>query len=394
MERNHHSFKKSNSSSSQSIPLKTILFSLLLVCGMFLAVVVLLEIVLERKKPLEFPFHNVLYPYVEFRPPAKASWDSDKPSPSSRTGEYAIEYTNEDSLRIPSPDYVLHKEKPASQVRIAIVGGSTVRIGTRFEVTLPGALKKILLSRHSGSNIEVINAGIISAISRQELIFLITTLVDHDIDILITYDGINDSGQMLYYERRPNFPYNYRVIEKAWDQYVGGMKGPLWKQILSRSTILARIWPKKFSQSAFLYRVSAAELLNKPDLRQVYAHAYIDNWDKIRRVCAAYGIRAFFVLQPTSLYDLFSNETEKDNPSYREELYANYLVYEDFRKVVQQFAKTHKKVGVLDLSSLLSADAFLDGAHVYDDINDIIVERLADFIANDVVQISKRLKQG
>jgi hypothetical protein len=130
-----------------------------------------------------------------------------------------------------------------------MIGGSTVRIGTRFDVTLPGALKRTLQARYPGADMEVINGGIISAISRQELIFLLTTLVDYALDILLVYDGINDSGQMLYYEKRPNFPYNYRVIEEAWTQYVTGRREPLWRLALHRSAILQSLWPKKFGDT-------------------------------------------------------------------------------------------------------------------------------------------------
>lgn len=90
-----------------------VLFSGTLAFGTFVVAVVALEVFFASKKPLEFPFHNILYPYVEFRPPSNITWHSDRPSPSSRTGEFAVEYTNRDALRIPSPDYTLDREKPA-----------------------------------------------------------------------------------------------------------------------------------------------------------------------------------------------------------------------------------------------------------------------------------------
>ena len=113
-------------------------------------------------------------------------------------------------------------------------------------------------------NIEVINGGIISAISRQELIFLITTLVDYDLDILITYDGINDTGQMLYYEARPDFPYNYRIMEEAWSHYVEGKKYSLWKALFNRSSILSMIWPERFGNTNILNKVEPATLKRYP----------------------------------------------------------------------------------------------------------------------------------
>jgi lysophospholipase L1-like esterase len=277
-----------------------------------------------------------------------------------------------------------------------MIGGSTVRIGTRFEVTLPGALKRVLQAQYPESDIEVLNGGIISAISRQELIFLTTTLVDYDLDILIIYDGINDSGQMLYYERRPNFPYNYRMIEEAWTQYVTGRRSPLWRQILSRSAILKSIWPENFGDTNILDRVTATELIEEPALRQAYTAAHRHNWEKIRRVCAAYSIRPFFVLQPTSLYALFPDGIKKQNQStpLHDKLYANYVIYEELRQTTRKFSEMQPELGVLDLSSFLPAEAFFDGAHVYDDVNDLIARKLADFIVDDINIMQQQIKQG
>ena len=350
-----------------------------------------IESVLPAMKPPEIPFHNVLYPYVEFRGPANAVWRSPERTPSSRNQEFAVEFTNGDSLRIESASYKLDKKKPASQIRIAILGGSTVRIGTRFDVTLPGALKRTLNSRYPGRDIEVINGGIISAISRQELVFLVTTLIDYEPDILIVYDGINDTGQMLYYEKRPNFPYNYKVMEEAWKQYVAGYKEPLWRQALNRSNILARLWPQHFGATQILETIPAKLLAEDAALRRTYAEVHADNWDKIARVCSAYGIRPVFILQPTSLYPVFPKGVMGDDQStpLNQTLYANYLVYEDFHNSVHKFAQDHPGLDVVDMSSALPADAFYDGAHVYDEVNDVIANRLAETLAPSIEHIQQ-----
>jgi hypothetical protein len=123
-----------------------------------------------------------------------------------------------------------------------------------------------------------------------------------------------------------------------------------------------------------------------PIWRRIYADAHADNWERIRRVCTAYSIRPFFVLQPTSLDALFPNGLRKDDRSLplQANLYANYLVYEELRKTAQAFSEAHPELGVLDLSSFLPSKAFFDGAHVYDDVNDHVAGKLADFIANDI----------
>jgi hypothetical protein len=127
--------------------------------------------------------------------------------------------------------------------------------------------------RHSAADIEVINGGIISAISRQELVFLLTTLADYHLDFLVVYDGLNDSGQMLYYERRPNFPHNYRVVEQAWHEYVSSKKVPLWREMLNRRAILRAWSPETFGPASVLDRVTAHDLIQDPAMRRIYAEA-------------------------------------------------------------------------------------------------------------------------
>ena len=372
------------------------LITFVITLTIIISAILVTESILDERNPPAIPFHNTLYPYVVFRPPSNTEWQSDEPSPSSRTGEIAIEYSNKDGLRVESSDYQLTPEKPKGQFRIVVIGGSTVRIGTRFDVTLPGALKRILNRRFPQSDIEVINAGITSAISRQELIYLITTLVDYEPDMLIVYDGINDSGQMLYYERRPDFPYNFSVMERAWAQYATAKTESVWQHIVSRSAILSNFLGKTGTQGDLLNPVSAKVLINDKALRTSYAKAHIDNWEKIRRVCAAYGIQPYFVLQPTSLYGLFPEGKKQrtlPTPVY-DNLHANYLVYEEFRKTAAEFSKRYPDTGTLDLSSMLPTDAFYDGAHIYDDVNDIVAARLAGLIESQITeQLRNKYKQ-
>ena len=351
-----------------------------LVLFVAVAIIVILEFTLESRKPPEIPFYNVIYPYVEFRPHPNVAWHSTGPSPSSRSGDVAKSYTNQDSLRIPALDYRLDSTKPAGQIRIAMVGGSTVHAATTYEDTLPGALKHVLRAQNPGVDIEVINAGITSSISRQALVHLITALVDYNLDLLVVYDGINDSGQMLHYEERPNFPYNYRVKELAWEQYVSGKRDPIWKEILRRSAIVNRFWPTMFGESPILKKADVGSLIKHPRLRQTYAEAYVNNWEKIRRVCLAYHIIPMFVLQPTSLYATVTADTSPEDMmnSPKAVRYANYLVYEEMRKKTKAFSDSNQDIDVLDLSSLLPLEAYYDGAHVYDDINIQIAETLAN----------------
>ena len=348
----------------------------------FVAMVAVGEWLLVRKRPLDIPVNNEPYPYVMFRAPSGSTWRSMEPSPSSRTEDYAIEYTTSDGFRADAPGYDLRKAKPDGQVRIAMIGGSTVRYGTTFDDSLAGSLRTRLRENYPDVDFEVINAGITSAIARQELVLLITTVVDYQPDILVVYDGINDSGQMLYYEDRPHFPYNYRATEAAWWEYVQGRSESLWKLLGHRSAILERLFPSRFGKRSVLNPVPADRLINDTGLRRTYADAHADDWEKIWNVATAFDIRPLFVLQPTSLYPEFAAGRLDAQSVPR--LYANYLIYEEMRRSTGAFDTRIAGVRRLDLSDMLPSDAFYVGAHVYDDVNAQIAARIAEFMASDI----------
>ena len=97
------------------------------------------------------------------------------------------------------------------------------------------------------------------------------------------------------------------------------------------------------------------------------------------------------MLQPTSLYAIFPGESR--NPR-KQVLYANYLVYEDMRSNVRQFARTNPNSAVLDLAAFIPRlDAYIDGAHVYDEVNDEIALEIAKAIEPRIRKAMSRLKQ-
>ena len=116
-------------------------------------------------------------------------------------------------------------------MRIAFLGGSLVQLASTFDTTLPGALKILLQRRYPGRDIEVINAGIQSCVSRQSIAQLVFSVVDYHPDIVILYDGGNDIGLPLTYESRPNFPYNFQTMEEAWDLYRQERRAPRFERI-------------------------------------------------------------------------------------------------------------------------------------------------------------------
>jgi len=356
--------------------------------------VLVVELVGDPHVETEFPFYNTLHPYVMFRPPAECTWRPEEPSASSRYRRCPVAYTNNHGFRIASPTAGPVLPKPPGTIRVAVLGGSTVHGGTEYLDSLPGALQWAIDQRFPDLHVEVISAGIVSAISRQELIYLITTVVDYDIDVLVVYDGVNDSGQMLYYEHRMNYPYNFSVMENAWKQYVESQRGSLWRYLLSHSVVMSRLFPDAFGYAYHANSLDARRLIEEPDLIEKYTAAYIDNWEKIRRICLGYEITPFFILQPTGLYSV--DDAGNANGLSNVNLRANYLVYESFRQAVTEFAARNPGIGVADYADLLpSNEYFHDGCHVFDEINGLIAREIVTLLGPAILaEIAGQDTQG
>src|SRR5260370_24535077 len=119
-----------------------------------------------------------------------------------------------------------------------------------FDTTVAGSLRTLLRKTYPGRDVEVINAGIQSSVSRQSLVQLLLTVVDYHPDIVILYDGGNDLGLPLTYESRPNFPYNFQTMEEAWDLYREQREESLPTLLLHRSHLYLLLKPGKLAPTA------------------------------------------------------------------------------------------------------------------------------------------------
>lgn len=87
------------------------------------------------------------------------------------------------------------KEKPSNVYRIIIVGGSTAfgYGSTSDKTTIAGFLENEFTNEHPDLKVEVINAGTASYASTQEQFLIRNKLLNFDPDLIIVYDGWNDS---------------------------------------------------------------------------------------------------------------------------------------------------------------------------------------------------------
>ena len=248
--------------------------------------------------PPAIPFYNRLYPYVMFRPHENTGFISHDVNLASnimsRNQRVVHHFSNQDGLRVEALDYDLPKRKPPGQWRAAVLGSSAVQLGTTYKDSLPGALRTVLRRHHPGRDIEVINAGIQSAVSRQTIAHLLFTVKDYAPDLVVLYDGFNDLMLPLNYESRPNFPYNFQTLEAAWEQYRNEHQAPLWRVILERSHLYQGL-RARFSSAGEpkpgLYvgpnARSPEEILRDPEWVRRHVTAYLSNWEKLIKLSRA-----------------------------------------------------------------------------------------------------------
>jgi hypothetical protein len=89
----------------------------------------------------------------------------------------------------------ISKEKPENTYRIIMVGGSTTfgSGSTSDKTTIPGFLQKIFDETELKQKVEVINAGLPGATSKEESKYITNYLLEFEPDFLIIYDGWNDA---------------------------------------------------------------------------------------------------------------------------------------------------------------------------------------------------------
>jgi hypothetical protein len=354
------------------------------------------------------PFYNVLYPYVMFRPNESYTYVTQETYAMSHNKSRVFVYTNADGFRVPSAGYKLPKEKPLGQLRIAVLGGSLVELASTFDVTLPGSLKRLLEHQYPGRDIEVINAGIQSCVSRQSLVELLITVVDYHPDIVILYDGGNDIGLPLTYESRPNFPYNFQTMQEAWDLYRNEHRDPLWRIALDRSA-LYRIVQARFSGHqefvptaddpfAGTNRVSAERVISDHNFVQNQIAAYLSNWRKVVELSRAYHFQPVCILTPASAgldpnyaVPRMMESFHLDRATALEWVHAFELLYGEAGRQIDELRGQYPDARFLNLTYFLhpSEKYFWDLAHLYDEANMVVAEKIYSEIRP---QIESRMK--
>jgi len=264
----------------------------------------------------------------------------------------------------------LSKKKPENTLRIFLIGGSVVFNGPSNETTISGYLEDLLKKKfqNKGMNAQAVNAGMTAYISTQELILLITQIVDFDPDIVMVLDGYNDclipfSGQ----DERLGYPYGFKTMEGAWYQTTAILKGmrefSLPSHLLYGSHFLRRINPNwSYSHALAARRMSrpSDESVEKASVASA-AELLTQNWNKMKIVLKGKGIKGLFALQPLP----------KEGGVFTE-------FYDTVEAKIKEKPLDESDYSFVNLRLFLRdrLDLFYDEIHTYDEGNALYAERL------------------
>ncbi|MBU0718905.1 MAG: SGNH/GDSL hydrolase family protein [Planctomycetes bacterium] len=197
----------------------------------------------------------------------------------------------------------LPKAKPADEVRIFFLSSSYGFAGATNDTTIPGFMERQLASRPvaSGRRVRVINASGPSFCLRQSLVLLVTRVLDYSPDVIVVFHGSETLSYATGFERRPGYPFNFRVRERLHDKVAGYVKGPEpLTNLLMRTRLMQRFHPdlgrNAIQEDLSQYNnVIAIDSLEQYD---PYIDTVVEDISKMARLASTFDCRTLVAIPP------------------------------------------------------------------------------------------------
>ena len=201
--------------------------------------------------------------------------------------------------------------KPANELRVFVLGGSTVLMGSPLSNTIPGVIETNL--RAGGlDRARVYNFGVVSFVSAQELSLLVHRLVALEPDLVIAYDGGNDLYEPWFYDPRPGYPFNFFT----WEAALAPIQRPSTRTLadLAEDSALSRFLfdPKERQNRTTLRALRVKVGYRTARWKRNIVEAYTGNVVAMCRVSHANGILFASFFQPTLHYSLNLDAHQKE----------------------------------------------------------------------------------
>jgi hypothetical protein len=276
--------------------------------------------------------------------------------------------------------------KPAGEIRIFFLGGSTVIGGYQVETTIPGVVEA-QLHANGLPQARTYNFGVLSFVSGQELALLVHRLIDLKPDLVIAYDGGNDLYEPWVYDPRPGYPFNFVTEEEAMTALANAEGDAKTLASFARDSALVQAllgttdWFNRMTRR--LDRLRSAVNYGTPQWKEAVANAYARNLAAMCRVARGNGGLFAAYFQPLLAY---SNPLDAIQTAATggEATVQGLREQRDLalRAIGAQFPAASAEPGCRfgDLSRVLETDAaaFTDAIHVDTKSNQTIGQRIAE----------------
>ena len=265
----------------------------------------------------------------------------------------------------------ISKEKPGNVYRIIMLGGSTLfgYGASSDETTIPGFLQKKFETTDSDFKVEVINAGSSGAYSKTETLYVKHKLLDFDPDLIIVYDGWNDS----------RIPYTSHIGER-------GLAGQLYDSV----NHLQSIFP--YYKTPIVIREIGRDLISaEEDTIATRIDANLDKkvilwkerWNESCLLAQKNDIKTLITIQPMlGTGDRIVTKSEKSTSGLLQNDFMQLPLYQ-LQKFVDVLPELTNCTNTADLTHVFDGHnepIFLDLGHVGEQGSMLISEKIYELV--------------
>ena len=254
--------------------------------------------------------------------------------------------------------------------KIFMIGGSTVfGAGMKNDnLTIPAQLELNLKNKFE--NIQVINAGVSSITSFEELYIIENKIYSMDPDMIIVYDGANDVHykriEMPEIKKSEEESFKFKSIQKFYRTPVMIYRYII--QPMENSNIL------NIQNDDF---IRESEKTNS-ELSQILGNVWYDRINKFCEKSSEMNIKSIVIIQPT-IYNANKPISISEEPFF----YKNPFGEETFKEIVENSKKLSNCTLVKDYTNIFddsNESLFYDSVHLNDKGNSLIAQKIYDEI--------------
>ncbi|GJE15209.1 SGNH/GDSL hydrolase family protein [Methylobacterium longum] len=270
------------------------------------------------------------------------------------------------------------------EIRIFVVGDSTMATGTELENTVPKRIERIFQERLS-EKVKVYNFAVVSSNTEQMCALIWSRLLDLDPDLIVVVSGGTDAFQPYSFDPRPGFPYNFFINEYLYAHYFDENNDKSWRSGLDYDAVVT---------GAFDLCTKLRKNVNygSHEWETSVINSYTGSLIKLIRIAKAVPIPIFYFLEPI----VVRKETSDVNqPRFASPDTIHYLVrqYDRFADSLSslRLLGLPKNLRLIDASRALNETGtgeFYDILHYDRDGTETVAKFLADHLFDCVQKLS------